>query len=65
MLDFTASQRLLAYKRNDWGDLRNQLLLTFEVENMLNTRKYRTQGDQLVYSTRDGVNFTVGLTWKY
>jgi hypothetical protein len=64
MLDFTASQRLLAYKRNDWGDLRNQLLLTFEVENMLNTRKYRTQGDQLVYSTRDGVNLMVGLTWK-
>jgi hypothetical protein len=65
MLDFTASQRLLSYRRNDWGDLRNQLLLTFEVENMLNTRRYRTQGDQLVYSTRDGVSFTVGLTWKY
>ncbi|KIG13588.1 TonB-dependent receptor [Enhygromyxa salina] len=65
MLDFTASQRLLAYKRNEWGDLRNQLLLTLEVENMLNTRRYRTQGDQLVYSTRDGLSFTVGLTWKY
>ncbi|PRP98822.1 TonB-dependent receptor [Enhygromyxa salina] len=65
LLDFTASQRLLAFKRNDWGDLRNQLLLSLEVENMLNTRLYRTQGDQLVYSTRDGISFTVGLTWKY
>ncbi|MCA9694265.1 MAG: TonB-dependent receptor, partial [Myxococcales bacterium] len=65
MIDFTFSQRLLSYLTNDWGDRRNQLLLTFEVENMLNTRKWRTQGDALMYSTRDGVRLTLGLEWKY
>jgi hypothetical protein len=68
-IDLTASQRLLAYRRNDWGDLRNQLLLNFEVENLINTRKTRTIGRDLdgplMYDTRDGLSFKIGLTWKY
>ncbi|NVB43264.1 carboxypeptidase regulatory-like domain-containing protein [Pseudenhygromyxa sp. WMMC2535] len=68
-LDLTASQRLLAYKRNEWGDLRNQLMLDFEVGNILNTRERRTLGydpdGPVTYETRDGVSFKIGLTWKY
>lgn len=65
MLDLTASQRLLAYRRNAWGDLRNQLLLVVEIENLLNTRRVQLQDQEIVYSTRDGATFTVGLQWKY
>jgi hypothetical protein len=69
MLDFTGSQRLLSYRRNEWGDLRNQLLVTLEVENIVNTRNFRTQGpkpsDAMAYSTRDGVSVMVGLEWRY
>jgi len=65
MFDVTASQRLFAYKRNDWGDLRNQLLLTLEIENMLNTVELQTQGGEITYRTRDGMTVSLGLTWKY
>ncbi|MCA9685590.1 MAG: hypothetical protein KC457_25655, partial [Myxococcales bacterium] len=68
-VDLTASQRLLAYKRNEWGDLRNQLLLNFEIENMINTRDRQTLGrgvdGPIAYQTRDGVSIKLGLTWKY
>lgn len=67
-VDLVASQRLFAYKRNAWGDLRHQLLLDFEVQNLINTRKWRTLGlgdGPVVYQTRDGVGFKLGLTWKY
>jgi hypothetical protein len=66
-LDLVISQRLLAYKRNDWGDLRNQLILSFEVNNILNAQRADRQGDVLrKFSTsRNGVDFILGLTWKY
>jgi hypothetical protein len=64
MIDVIASQRLLAFKRNDWGDLRNQLLLTFEVENVLNAVELRNIGPT-TYRTRDGIDIKLGLTWKY
>jgi hypothetical protein len=63
-LDIMASQRLLSFKRNDWGDLRNQLLLTFEVENVLNAVEMRSIGPT-TYRTRDGIDIKLGLTWKY
>ena len=65
LVDFTFSQRLLSYLVNDWGDRRNQLLMTFEVENMINTLKEQRQGDAIFYSTRDGVRLTLGLEFKY
>jgi hypothetical protein len=64
MIDITASQRLLAFRRNEWGDLRNQLLLTVEFENVLNAVEMRSMGP-LTYRTRDGIDIKVGLTWKY
>ncbi|MFO7564640.1 MAG: carboxypeptidase regulatory-like domain-containing protein [Enhygromyxa sp.] len=69
MLDLVASQRLFAYRRNDWGDLRNQLLLTLEIENILNTVDLQTQTlagtSYTAYRTLDGTTFKVGLVWKY
>lgn len=65
MIDVTAAQRLLAYKRNDWGDLRNELLVTLEVENLLNAQRHLSQDGTPVYLTRDGVTFSVGLEWRY
>jgi hypothetical protein len=71
MVDLIASQRLLAFKRNQWGDLRNELLLTFEVENMLNAVEMRAMIDPITdtstrtYRTRDGIDIKLGLTWKY
>jgi hypothetical protein len=64
MIDIVASQRLLAFRRNEWGDLRNQLLLTFEVENVLNAVEMRSMGPT-TYRTRDGIDLKLGLTWKY
>jgi hypothetical protein len=64
MVDIIASQRLLAFRRNEWGDLRNQLLLTFEVENVLNAVEMRNIGPT-TYRTRDGIDIKLGLTWKY
>jgi hypothetical protein len=64
-LDLVVSQRLLSYIRNDFGDLRNELSLTLEVSNILNTRRQLDQGDGLVRTTRDGVDFWVGLQWQY
>lgn len=64
MVDLLVSQRLLAFKRNDWGDLRNQLLLSFEVENVLNAVESRNIGPT-TYRTRDGIDIKLGLTWKY
>lgn len=64
MIDIIASQRLLAFRRNEWGDMRNQLLLTFEVENVLNAVEMRSMGPT-TYRTRDGIDIKVGLTWKY
>jgi hypothetical protein len=64
MVDVTASQRLFAYKRNAWGDMRHQLLLTLQVENLLNTVNMRSIGPT-TYRTRDGVDIQIGLTWKY
>lgn len=64
-IDVTASQRLLSFRRNDWGDLRHQLLLTLDVNNMINTAKRTTQGGELTYATRDGVGIALGLQWKY
>ncbi len=64
MIDITASQRLLSYRRNEWGDLRNQLLLTLEVENVLNAVEMRSIGPT-TYRTRDGIDIEIGLTWKY
>jgi hypothetical protein len=69
LIDVIASQRLLAFKRNDWGDLRNQLLLTLDVENALSAVELRTIGltpDRIpTYRTRDGLEIKLGLTWKY
>lgn len=65
MLDFSASQRLLSSKRNEWGDLRNQLLVTVEIENLLNTPIRQTQAGKTTYLTHDGLTATIGLTWKY
>jgi len=64
LLDVTFSQRVFAYQTNDWGDLRNQLLVTFEVENILNTVDEQNIGP-VTYRTRDGLTFNVGLVWKY
>jgi hypothetical protein len=64
MIDVIASQRLLAFRRNQWGDLRNQLLLTVEVENVLNAVEMRDMGPT-TYRTRDGIDIKLGLTWKY
>ena len=65
MIDVVASQRLLAFRRNEWGDLRNQLRLTLEVENMINTFDRETQGDRRTYETRDGAQVNIGLEWQY
>jgi hypothetical protein len=69
MLDLVASQRVFAYRRNDWGDLRNELLLSFEIENILNTVDLQTQTldgtSYTTYRTLDGTTFKFGLTWKY
>jgi hypothetical protein len=69
MLDLVASQRLFAYQRNNWGDLRNELLLTVEIENLLNTVDLHTQTlggiSYTTYRTLDGTTFRFGLTWKY
>lgn len=69
MLDLVASQRLFAYRRNDWGDLRNELLLNLEIENILNTVDLQTQTlagtSYTTYRTLDGTTFKLGLTWKY
>ncbi len=69
VLDFVASQRLFGYRRNDWGDLRNELLLNFEVTNILNSAVHQTQTldgtSYTTYRTLDGASFKLGLTWKY
>lgn len=68
MLDFVGSQRLFAYKRNALGDLRNELSLTFEVSNMLNTIELVSQGrsrNDIFYRTRDGAFINIGLQWRY
>jgi hypothetical protein len=69
MLDLVASQRVFAYRRNNWGDLRNELLVSFEIENILNTVDLQTQTlegtSYTTYRTLDGTTFKLGLTWKY
>ncbi len=67
MIDLVASQRLFAFKRNEFGDLRDELTLSFEVSNLLNTPELYTQGDDkfTTYRTRDGLSFMLGLSWKY
>ncbi|MFV8751821.1 carboxypeptidase regulatory-like domain-containing protein [Nannocystaceae bacterium ST9] len=68
-LDLVVSQRLFAYKRNGFGDLRNELSLTFEVNNIFNTRKQLEQGLGsnlgIVRTTRDGLDMWIGLQWQY
>ena len=68
-LDLIYTQRLVAYKRNEIGDLRNELSLTFEVNNILNTRKQLEQGGGsnigVVRTTRDGLDLWIGLQWQY
>jgi hypothetical protein len=69
LLDLVASQRLFAYQRNNWGDLRNELLLTAEVENLLNAVDLQTQTlggtSYTTYRTLHGTTFKLGLTWRY
>ncbi|NJK31057.1 MAG: hypothetical protein HC927_00845 [Deltaproteobacteria bacterium] len=67
MIDVTASQRLLAYRRNDFGDLRNELSINLEITNLLNTPEHMTQGDEkfTTYRTRDGMSMMISLQWKY
>lgn len=69
LLDLVVSQRLFAYRRNDWGDLRNELLLDVEIANILNTVDLQTQTlggtSYTTYRTLDGTSFKVGLVWKY
>jgi hypothetical protein len=68
-LDLIVSQRLLSYLRNEIGDRRNELSLTFEVNNILNTRKQLEQGlgsnMGVVRTTRDGLDLWIGLQWQY
>ncbi len=68
-LDLVVNQRLLSYKRNEIGDLRNELSLTVEVNNVFNTRKQLEQGLGsnlgVVRTTRDGLDVWVGLQWQY
>lgn len=69
MLDLVASQRVLSFIRNDWGDLRNELIVSLEIENILNTVDLHTQTlagrSYTTYRTLEGTTFKLGLTWKY
>jgi hypothetical protein len=69
MLDLVASQRVLSYIRNDWGDLRNELLVSLEIENILNTVDLQSQTlggvSYTTYRALEGTTFKIGLTWKY
>jgi len=69
MVDIVASQRLFAFRRNAWGDLRNELLVTFEIQNLLNTIDLQTQTlagtSYTTYRTFDGTGVKLGLTWRY
>jgi hypothetical protein len=69
MVDIVAAQRVFAFRRNDWGDLRNELLVTFEIENLLNTIDLQTQTlggtAYTTWRTYDGTGFKIGLTWRY
>lgn len=69
MLDFVGSQRVLGYRRNAFGDMRNELSLTLEISNIINTVELITQGrdrdSDIFYRTRDGATIFVGLQWRY